>query len=51
MIFLLLKLQLVGESWFINYCKKLDDNLLNEIEIYPSKTSFKFGDGRKVFSF
>ena len=40
-----------GESWFINYCKKLDNDLLNEIEIYPSKTSFKFEDGRKVFSF
>ena len=31
----------VRESWFINYCKKLDNDLLNEIEIYPSKT-FKF---------
>ena len=40
-----------GESWFINLCKKLDNDLLNEIEIYPSKASFKFGDGRKVFSF
>ena len=40
-----------GESWFIIYCKKLDNDLLNEIEIYPSKTSFKFEDGRKVFSF
>ena len=40
-----------GESWFINYCKKLDNDLLNEIEIYPSETSFKFEDGRKVFPF
>ena len=40
-----------GESWFINYCKKLDNDLLNKIEIYPSKTSFKFGDCTKVFSF
>ena len=39
-----------GESRFINYCKKLDNDLLNEIEIYPSET-FKFGDSRKVFSF
>ena len=39
-----------GESWFINCYKKLDNILLNEIEICPSKT-FKFGDGRKVFSF
>ena len=37
-----------GESWFINYCKKLDNDL---IEIHPSKTSFKFEDDRKVFSF
>ena len=42
---------MAGESWFINYCEKLDNDLLNEIEIYPSKTSCKFGDGRKVFSF
>ena len=39
-----------GESWFINYCRKLDNDLLNETEIYPSKT-FKFGDSRKVFPF
>ena len=40
-----------GKSFFINECKKLDNLLLNEIEIPPSTTSLKFLDGSKILSF
>ena len=40
-----------GESWLKNYCEKLDDSLIIEIEIYPSTNYFIFGDGKKVLSF
>ena len=37
-----------GEKWFENYKSNLTEKAKQEIEIHPSSTSFKFGDGRKV---
>ena len=36
------------EEWLHNYSKNLDDTLINQVEVYPSKRIFKFGDGHKV---
>ena len=40
-----------GESWFINYCKKLENDLLNEIKIYPSKHHSNSAMVEKLFHF
>ena len=37
-----------GEEWLHNYIKNLDDTLINQVEVYPSKRIFKFWDGHKV---
>ena len=37
-----------GEKWFINFCELLDESLLNLVEIFPTTTKFKFGDGKKA---
>ena len=37
-----------GEEWLHNYIKNLDDTLINQVEVYPSKRVFEFGDGHKV---
>ena len=37
-----------GEEWLHNYIKNLDDTLINQVEVYPSKRIFKFGDDHKV---
>ena len=39
-----------GKNWFHNFLKCLDDTALNKVKIVPSEKTFKFGDGRKVFS-
>ena len=36
-----------GEKWFKNYTSNLTEKARKE-RTYPSNTSFKFGDGRKV---
>ena len=37
-----------GEIWYENYIKSLPNKYRSQIESFPSKTIFKFGDGRKV---
>ena len=37
-----------GKEWFDNYTKMFDDTLLNKIDLFQSRTPFKFGDGRKI---
>ena len=39
-----------GQIWFENFKSNLTEHTLNETESFPSNTSFKFGDGRKVKS-
>ena len=39
-----------GQIWFENFKSNLTENTLKETETFPSNTSFKFGDGRKVKS-
>ena len=40
-----------GEEWYMNYIKDLPCELKNQIKSVESNTSFKFGDGHKVFSY
>ena len=39
-----------GNTWFENFKSNLTEKTFKEIEIFPSNTNFKFGDGRKVKS-
>ena len=39
-----------GKQWFDNFKANLTKHSLDEIQYFPSSTSFKFGDGRKVQS-
>ena len=40
-----------GEEWYMNYVKDLLCELKSQIKSVESNTSFKFGDGHKVFSY
>ena len=39
-----------GKQWFDNFKANLTKHSLDKIQYFPSSTSFKFGDGRKVQS-
>ena len=39
-----------GNDWFLNYCENLPDKFKNEVVVHPSKTAFKFGDGKTVYA-
>ena len=42
---------MAGEEWYMNYIKGLPCELKSQIKYVESNTSFKFGDGHKVFSY
>ena len=40
-----------GEIWFNNYLSELNESLMDKVTITQSHVPFRFGDGRKVYSF
>ena len=40
-----------GEIWFNNYLSELNESLMDKVTITKSHVPFRFGDGRKVYSF
>ena len=42
---------MAGEEWYMSYMKDLPCELKSQIKSVESNTSFKFGDGHKMFSY
>ena len=42
---------MAGEEWYMSYIKDLPCELKSQIKSVESNTSFKFGDGHKMFSY